>query len=599
MRKVSLGFFLVCALVIGAWSFTSSSAQAESTRVEGYAWSSNIGWISFSCRNLNSCGSSNYGVTLDRTSNTFSGYAWSSNIGWISFNSSDVSGCPTAPCAPGITGGVLHGWARVINSMGGGEGYEGWIHLSGPGYSATFDGERFAGFSWGNKVVGWIKWNPSQGPGVYSSGLRLLTTGGTGGGSSSSVTAESDTCAQDTCVFSYEDGTFISALVANPSAGYAFDHWAGANASECPSPTSRVCSSLSMTSNLEIRAVFRTDAGNSPPPPGEAACNDCLDNDGDGKIDWLNDLGCNGDPYDTNEVDAVLAVAVANAPGASGKVISTPANIDCGFSCSHLYANDEQVTLTALPLNQATVFSTWGGACSGLSPSCVLSMTEARTVTAYFVAGTPPNCPTDGPGFCPECNDGVDNDGDNQIDQNGGNGRPADSSCESLLDDDESSTQCPAAGPGLCPECNDGVDNDGDDDIDFPHDLQCDSTFDDNESGTGLNCPAAGPAGGCPQCNDGVDNDGDGRVDYPADLGCFNRQDNNERDPLIQGNCPADGPGLCPQCNDGIDNEGDGFVDWLGWDADHNGSREIPRDPSCQGDPNKNNEAGSIDVIEI
>jgi Tol biopolymer transport system component len=64
------------------------------------------------------------------------------------------------------------------------------------------------------------------------------------------------------------------------------------------------------------------------------------------------------------------------------------------------------------------------------------------------------------------------------------------------------------------PACSDGVDNDGDGQIDFPADPGCTSASDNNETN--------------PACNDGIDNDGDGRTDFPADPGCTSASDNDE-----------------------------------------------------------------------
>jgi hypothetical protein len=72
---------------------------------------------------------------------------------------------------------------------------------------------------------------------------------------------------------------------------------------------------------------------------------------------------------------------------------------------------------------------------------------------------------------------------------------------------------------GNQPQCNDGIDNDGDGLIDYPADPGCYDYTDNSEVNVGL-----------PQCSDLIDNDGDGRIDYPADLGCTSPQDNSEAD---------------------------------------------------------------------
>ncbi|KKQ32523.1 MAG: hypothetical protein US45_C0018G0002 [Candidatus Nomurabacteria bacterium GW2011_GWA1_37_20] len=58
--------------------------------ISGWAWSSNIGWISFN--NTTGGGSINYGVNKN-VDGTLVGYAWSSNIGWIQFGG--LSGFPS------------------------------------------------------------------------------------------------------------------------------------------------------------------------------------------------------------------------------------------------------------------------------------------------------------------------------------------------------------------------------------------------------------------------------------------------------------------------------------------------------------------------
>jgi hypothetical protein len=54
--------------------------------LSGYAWGENVGWISFSCENLNTCEDVAYGVNIDPVTGIFSGFAYGENIGWISFS---------------------------------------------------------------------------------------------------------------------------------------------------------------------------------------------------------------------------------------------------------------------------------------------------------------------------------------------------------------------------------------------------------------------------------------------------------------------------------------------------------------------------------
>ncbi|MGN6256897.1 MAG: InlB B-repeat-containing protein [Solirubrobacterales bacterium] len=82
-----------------------------------------------------------------------------------------------------------------------------------------------------------------------------------------------------------------------------------------------------------------------------------------------------------------------------GSVVSTDKAIDCGSTCSHVYANGASVTLTATPA-EGFEFAGWsGGGCSGTGP-CQVSMYVNQTVTALFVRPpapapeTPPSTPS-------------------------------------------------------------------------------------------------------------------------------------------------------------------------------------------------------------
>ena len=67
----------------------------------------------------------------------------------------------------------------------------------------------------------------------------------------------------------------------------------------------------------------------------------------------------------------------------SGSVTSSPAGINCGSDCTETYDPGTGVTLTAAP-QAGTTFAGWGGACTGTSTTCTLTMSAARSVTATF-----------------------------------------------------------------------------------------------------------------------------------------------------------------------------------------------------------------------
>jgi hypothetical protein len=166
------------------------------------------------------------------------------------------------------------------------------------------------------------------------------------------------------------------------------------------------------------------------------------------------------------------------------------------------------------------------------------------------------------------CNDNIDNDGDNKVDN-------FDPGCANNADNNETDP-VPAA------QCSDGINNDGDTKTDFPNDPGCPAAGNDNEGDPATvpqcangkdddNNNAADFAGvlGPPPlpsdpsciwaadrleaataCSDGAENDNppDGKIDWPADFGCSGPNDMSEKD--------------LPQCNDGRDNDGDGTLDF-------------------------------------
>ena len=155
--------------------FFSFAQSCTDHNVWGWAWSGNIGWISFSCKNTNA--SVNYGVDI-QPDGTLTGYAWSENIGWIQFNPSGPY--PTLPnfsarldldgTACGQAGRIC-GWARAVRAINpeGQDlgGWDGWIKLSGTIYGVWIDTStsphELRDYAWGGDVIGWISFNCKEG----------------------------------------------------------------------------------------------------------------------------------------------------------------------------------------------------------------------------------------------------------------------------------------------------------------------------------------------------------------------------------------------------------------------------------------------------
>jgi uncharacterized repeat protein (TIGR02543 family) len=66
-----------------------------------------------------------------------------------------------------------------------------------------------------------------------------------------------------------------------------------------------------------------------------------------------------------------------------GTVTSSPGFISCGPDCGYAYDTGTSVTLTESPASGWT-FHGWGGDCSGSSPTCTLTMSSNRFVSATF-----------------------------------------------------------------------------------------------------------------------------------------------------------------------------------------------------------------------
>jgi len=186
---------IIFALVFVFLPFWPSVVSASATdNMSGWAWSSNIGWISFN--NTSGGGSIDYGVHkapdgrfCGNDSCSLPGYAWSSNIGWIKFGglSDFPTGGGTSSQNAQLVGNTLIGWARACAGTATGDcstmtsrtdGWDGWISLSGTGYGVTFDSgtQSFASYAWGSDVIGWVDWS-----GVIGSAATYTVTASVSG----------------------------------------------------------------------------------------------------------------------------------------------------------------------------------------------------------------------------------------------------------------------------------------------------------------------------------------------------------------------------------------------------------------------------------
>ncbi len=160
MIKETSRLFLIVAIIFlsGFWLGETKAGSADN--VSGFAWSENIGWLSFNCNNPElpspRC-ANNYGVNINPSTGIFSGYAWSENIGWISFNVADLGGCPpSGACQAKLDFGTkqVSGWAKVLSNNS-------WIRLRDTNYGVSWNNttQEMEGWAWSDTDLGWISFN--------------------------------------------------------------------------------------------------------------------------------------------------------------------------------------------------------------------------------------------------------------------------------------------------------------------------------------------------------------------------------------------------------------------------------------------------------
>ena len=157
--RTTLGILVLALAGLSASLIAPRPALSQSgTSIIGYLWSDSVGWIDLNCLNTNSCGTNNFGFSVN-SGGVITGYAWSDNIGWISANGNDINGCPNSPCTAKLTGTTISGWIRALSGgTAQSGGWDGFISLGGPSYSITYDPtlNYFTGYGWGDANMGWI-----------------------------------------------------------------------------------------------------------------------------------------------------------------------------------------------------------------------------------------------------------------------------------------------------------------------------------------------------------------------------------------------------------------------------------------------------------
>lgn len=172
-------------LAILAALFLAAPLAAEAScnfhDIAGFAWSSNIGWISLNCANTG--GSVDYGADINFAAGSptapMTGYGWSPNAGWVNFQ--PAGPYPAAPNytslftrnlgeSPTTTAGKITGWAKIESLGSNGWLKMGPIEIGATDYGVQVGTDRaFTGWSWNggddlgfgsgpDRGIGWVSW---------------------------------------------------------------------------------------------------------------------------------------------------------------------------------------------------------------------------------------------------------------------------------------------------------------------------------------------------------------------------------------------------------------------------------------------------------
>lgn len=226
--------------------------------------------------------------------------------------------------------------------------------------------------------------------------------------------------ATEECTEDYEENTVVNLTAASES-GSAFIGWTG----ECTVSNEVFCQ-ITMDKAQTVEAQFDvfntttfhdltvtkdgTGTGTVTSLQGGLDCGDtCTINypedqtvvlsaapdSGSMFIGWSDTADCSGTGNCAVTIDTAktinatfnlenLQLLTINKTGdGTGKVVSDPAGIDCGDTCSSNFEFGKVVTLTAAA-ETGSIFKGWTGGCTGSDTVCRVIMDEAEDVTAIF-----------------------------------------------------------------------------------------------------------------------------------------------------------------------------------------------------------------------
>jgi Divergent InlB B-repeat domain len=167
-------------------------------------------------------------------------------------------------------------------------------------------------------------------------------------------------CPQGRCSTQYKQGTSVT-FTATPNGSDTFLGWGGSAGCSGSGSTCTVSVPLTDTS-LTVTASFTGSRGGG----------------GGG--------GGGGGPPPPPPPPSRYSLTVTKSGTGAGTVVSDPAGIDCGATCSMTSDNGQLIRLTATAA-PGSVFKGWTGGCTGAT--CTPTLTSDLTVTAVFDSAAP------------------------------------------------------------------------------------------------------------------------------------------------------------------------------------------------------------------
>jgi hypothetical protein len=241
---------------------------------------------------------------------------------------------------------------------------------------------------------------------------QTLTVSKAGTGDGTVASSPAGISCGSTCSASFDSGTVVT-LSADAAGTSTFAGWSGEGCSGAGTCQVTMDAARSVTAtftlNSYVLSVAKSGTGGgtvTSSPPGISCGETCTASFDGGTVVTLSAVpdsastftgwsgeGCSGTGTcqvtmsAAHSVTATFAVTtytltVVPSGTGSGLVLSSPAGIGCGETCSASFERGTVVTLSAIA-DEGSTFIGWSGDCTGTDP-CVVTMTEARSVGAQF-----------------------------------------------------------------------------------------------------------------------------------------------------------------------------------------------------------------------